>query len=431
VERRSIEQGSGADEQRSDADEEAGGIPRGRGVKVPALTAEEEGWLREYWVEAGLKDVRLERVMARATKSNVWRNTDEIDRRLHAFHDQVPGLPYKDVVIMVGNAPWLMEWNTSSLETQVRTLCTCLIDEGVDDGQDVESLLRKAPTIISLSVPYVASKIAAMRDALPTSDVSKMIKREPQILGLNIDYLKQKMVRLRQIFPAAVDTDKLIESSPQLLKCHIDQTVAPKLEYLQEVFPPMVMARMYDSPPSLSTALTLSPKRLKRLGVMVKVDPTFFYDKPPMKVLLMTKEKWKFYMLSKFGINVRGLADLVNDSENTDSTSSNSDHNASIDHRDDLQPILTSPYLRDRPRGRCPSSPRPAGTNHEPMKPCIFLDEFSHGFPCVTAGFATRDLRTGGGCCLESFSERREGHWGLAPRRRGIWTWTWTGEGRV
>ena len=301
--------GVGAVAQGSDADEkEVEEVVDGR--RVPALTAEDAVRLRAYWVDAGLTSGGLERVLAKATNSTLWRDTDELDRRLQAFHDLVPSLPFSDVVSMVGSAPNMLDYNTSKLQMQVQTLRKYLIDEGVrgeqgfDEGQDLGSFLRKAPHIIALSVPNVETKIAAMREALPTANVSRMIKTQPHILYLNIDCLKQKMVRLKEIFPAAVNIDKLIESSPQLLKSDIDQTVASKLVYLQEVLPPKVMDHMYAKPPSLSTALTLSQKRLERLGKIAEEDPEFLARRSPMTILCMPEATWNSFWRTQFTIDV-------------------------------------------------------------------------------------------------------------------------------
>ena len=374
LERRSVEQAGGADKQRSGADEQGSGADEKTGLirrrrRMPELTVEDEALLRAYWVEAGLKERNLERVMALAAIKSVWRDTGELHRRKKKFHELVPDLPYEEVVRMFFRAPFLMAFNSSNLRTQVQMLQEYLVEEGVtvdsnetqkkcdsgraptkskDNRQDLGSFLRKAPQIIALSVPNVETKIAALREALPTANVLYMIQRYPMILMVSVTSLKQKMVRLKEIFPAAVNIDNLIESSPQLLKNDIDQTIASKLVYLQEVLPPKVMDHMYAKPPSLSTALTLSQKRLDRLGEICEKNPDFFHFKSPVAIMWMKDEEWEEYMRKKEVVTA--LTSLPGNSIKhprrlnidvpvvpDDDAENNSNENTSIDHRDDLQ----------------------------------------------------------------------------------------------
>ena len=276
------------------------------GRRVRDLTAEEHAELRAYWEGLGLSKGRLDRVLGKAKNSTLWRDTEELDRRLAAFHALVPSLKFSDVVSMIGSAPNMMDYNTGKLQLQVETLRKYFIDEGArgeqgfETGEDLGIFLRKAPHIIALSIPNLESKIAAMREALPTANVSRMIKTQPHILYLNIECLRQKMKDLREIFPEGVDIDKLIESSPQLLKSDVEKTVARKLNYLQSVLPDETMRRLYNKPPSLSTAMTLSITRLERLGRLAERDPEFLNRRSPMTILCMSDATWNAFWKTQF-----------------------------------------------------------------------------------------------------------------------------------
>ena len=440
LERRSVEQGNGADKQRSGADEQGSGADEKTGVirrrrRMPELTAEDEARLRAYWVEAGLKERRLERVMAMATMRSVWRDTDELHRRKKKFHELVPDLPYKEVVRMFWVAPHLMAYNSSTLHTLVQKLQEYLVEEGVtvdsnetqkkcdsgrtstkskDNRQDLGSFLRKAPHIIGLSVPNVETKVAAMREALPTANVRFMIQKDPMILNLSVTSLKQKVERLREIFPAAVNIDNLISHAPGLLKSDIDQTVASKLEYLQEVLPPHIMGKLY-SMPSLYWVLTLSQARLDRLGAIGEKNPDFRRFKSPLTILKMKNDEWEEFMRNKEvvtaltslpGTSIKHLRRLhievpvVPD----DDAENNSNQNTSIDHRNDLQrdhPIIkrsthtrsmsmsTSTSCRGTTNERTNEAPKKNGENTEKKKIILFVRR--------RVGLGSRRYRGGGG----------------------------------
>ena len=211
-----------------------------------------------FWKRNGLSSKLATKLAQRSAKHPLWANENELKPRIDALKET---LPYVSLDSLLHKAPGLITYKPETIQCKIKAISRAF------PKVDVARLLTSAPNLLQRDMKKIAER-AEVLQCLGRSDLASAVCAQPGIFTGEVTHLRDRLAIVRRAFSPRELAQMRVERLARLL-C-VPSEKLRRLLYVRSIYPEKLSAR------GDNFVLNLKPEKFEKKFKPRRMTPFVF-----------------------------------------------------------------------------------------------------------------------------------------------------------